>query len=306
MIESRPALRRQTYIVNPVAGRRRWGRWETIIAQLRRTAPDAEILVSLARGEATALAQARSDDADRVVIAVGGDGTVHELGGALVGAAAALGVLPTGSGNDFASMIAVPADVGSAAEFFARQPLRRCDVGRVEWIDHDGAAGRAFFINSLGLGFEGAVAARAERFGRVPGGLRYLLAVARELPLFCCPHLSLDCDGEALDGRQLLVAVGNGQRAGGGFLLNPGARIDDGWLDVCRADDLPLHRLLRILPSVFRGGHLDFAGVHGGRCRNLHIQSEPPTPVHADGEILTHSAVSIDISIIAGGLNLIG
>lgn len=306
MIEPDASFRRQTFICNPMAGRLGWRQSERLIARLRRAAPDAEILISRVDGEAAALAQSRRHDPDRVLIAVGGDGTVHEVGGALVGSAAALGVLPTGSGNDFASMISVPDDIESAAEFFARQPIRRCDAGRVEWRDRDGGHGRAVFINSLGLGFEGAVAARAERLASVPGLLRYMMAVIRELPVYRCADMRLDCDGEQLDGRQFLVALGNGRRAGGGFQLNPAAEIDDGWLDLCRADDLPLYRLLRILPSVFHGGHVRYSGVHTRRCRRLRVSIDPATPVHADGEMLSQTAVQVNISIAEAALRLVG
>lgn len=269
-------------------------------------APEAELLLTRARGEAEALARARRDDPDRTVIAVGGDGTVHEVASGLVGGVAALGVLPTGSGNDFASMLAVPSSPTAAPAFFAAQAQRACDVGWVEWVDSAGDRGRSWFINSLGLGFEGAVAARADRLARIPGFLRYLLALAIELPAYRAPHMQFMIDGERVDQHQFLVAIGNGRRAGGGFLLNPAACIDDGELDLCRADHLPLNRLLRILPSVFRGGHVDFAGVHVSRCSRLELECRPPTAVHADGEILTRAATRLSVGIIRGGLRVAG
>lgn len=306
MNEPAASARTQTYILNPIAGRRGRAHRDALIQDLRRAAPAAEILQTRARGEAQALARARRDQPDRVVIAVGGDGTVHEVASGLVGGSAALGVLPTGSGNDFASMLAVPADIGTAPDFFAAQPVRACDAGAVEWVDAEGQSGLACFINSLGLGFEGAAAARAERLARVPGFLRYLLAVVLELPGYRCSRMRLELDSSRLEQRQFLLALGNGRRAGGGFVLNPGASIDDGWLDVCRADDLPLHRLLYILPSVFDGGHVGHAGVHTARCRILHVHCDPPTPVHADGEILTRAASSLSARILPGSLRVAG
>ena len=306
MNPSAALARSQTYILNPIAGRRGQRRREALIECLRRAAPDAEILQTGARGEAEALARARREDPGRVVIAVGGDGTVHEVGSGLIGAAAAFGVLPTGSGNDFASMIATPADADDAPAFFASRPVRHCDAGLVEWVDDRGRSGRAAFINSLGLGIEGAIAGRAERLSRIPGFLRYLLAVSLELPGYRPPRLKLEQDGERIEQRQLLLSVGNGRRAGGGFLLHPDARIDDGWLELCRADVLPLHRLLRILPSVLSGRHLRFDGIHVGRCRSLRVSSDPPTPVHADGEMLSRAAVDVTVSVTPSGLRLVG
>ncbi|TVS10163.1 MAG: hypothetical protein EA419_11340 [Wenzhouxiangella sp.] len=252
------------------------------------------------------MAAARRGQGNRVVVAVGGDGTVHEVGSGLVGGAAALGVLPVGSGNDFASMVAVPTGVQWASTFFASAPIRACDAGVAEWTNADGGVGRATFINSLGLGFEGAVAARAEALARLRGPWRYLLAVAIELPGYRAPCMRLDIEGRRFEGRQLLLAIGNGRRAGGGFLLNPRARIDDGWLDICRADDLPLHRLLGILPSVFRGTHGRHAGIHHQRCRQLTLASAAPTAVHLDGEVVTRSAVELVVTIQPGQLRVAG
>ncbi len=305
MNASGTAAREQTYILNPVAGRR--GQRAAVLAEgLREAVPGAEILETGTRGEAERLAAARRGQDNRVVIAVGGDGTVHEVGSGLIGGVAALGVLPVGSGNDFASMIAVPTGIEHAATFFSTAPIRACDAGLVEWKNVDGGVGRAAFINSLGLGFEGAVAARAEVLARLRGPWRYLLAVAIELPGYRAAAMRLELEGRRLEGRQFLLAIGNGRRAGGGFLLNPRAQIDDGWLDVCRADDLPLHRLIGILPSVFRGAHGRHAGVHHLRCRQLRLAIDPPTPVHLDGEVVTRSAVEVSVAIHAGQLRVAG
>lgn len=299
-------MRSQTYILNPRAGRRGRHRCRLLTEYLRRTAPRAEVLQTVTSGEAGQLAAARRDDAGRVVIAVGGDGTVHEVGCGLVGGAAALGVLPVGSGNDFASMVQVPAAVEQAPDFFDRVPLRRCDVGRVEWGDADGVTDQAHFLNSLGLAFEGRVAARARRFGWVPGRLRYLCALLAELPGFRAPQLEMTFADQDVATRQFLVAIGNGRRAGGGFLLNPCAELDDGLLDVCRADALPLYRLLGILPSVFRGHHGRHAGVHQARCRELQLRASPSTTLHADGEILSDSLVHLRVCVVPGALLLAG
>ncbi len=306
MNEPTASVRRQTYILNPIAGRRGRRHQAALIERLRRAAPAAEILETQGRGEAETLARARRDEPDRVVIAVGGDGTVHEVGSGLIGAAAAFGVLPTGSGNDFASMIRVPSTLESAPEFFASEPVRPCDAGLVEWSDEGGRLSRGAFINSLGLGIEGAIAGRADRLSRIPGFLRYLVAAALEIPGYRSPCVRLERDGARTAQRQLLISIGNGRRAGGGFLLHPRACIDDGWLELCRADPLPLHRLLRIVPSVFSGRHTRFEGVHAERCRSLCLSSDPPTPLHADGEMLSRAAVQVSVSVLPAGLRLVG
>ena len=300
------AARRQTYIVNPLAAQRGRYRSRSLVARLRRAAPLAEILVSAGPGDARRLAAERRDGPDRVVVAVGGDGTVHEVGSGLVGGSASFGVLPAGSGNDFASMIRVPETLEQAPEFFANISIRVCDVGAICTIDEDGEVREDMVLNSVGLGFEGRVAARAQRLGRVPGRLRYLLAVLLELPGFRPPAMQIRMDDDEIQAPQFLIAVGNGCRSGGGFVLNPQAQIDDGWLDVCRADALPLYRLLRILPSVFHGEHGDYDGIHQSRCRRFELAIDTPQAVHVDGEILSLNACQVSLKLLPDALRLAG
>ena len=300
------AVRRQTYIVNPLAAQRGRYRSRSLVSRLQQAAPRAEILVSAGPGDARRLAEARRDAPDRVVVAVGGDGTVHEVGGGLVGGSAAFGVLPAGSGNDFAAMVRVPDAIEQAPSFFADIAIRTCDVGAIRCIGDDGQIHEDVVLNSVGLGFEGRVAARAQRLGRIPGHLRYLLSVLLELPGFRSPSMDILMDDEAIETRQFLIAVGNGRRSGGGFVLNPQARVDDGWLDVCRADALPVHRLLRILPSVFNGRHGNHQGIHLSRCRRLELSADQLQAVHVDGEMLSLSARRVSIKILPGALPLAG
>lgn len=268
--------------------------------------PEAEICLTSAPGDAERLARERSLDDDRLVVAVGGDGTVHEVARGLVGGRALMGVLPVGSGNDFARMLLSPTEPEAALAWFAEAKPRACDVGQVRLQTVAGQVIEGHFVNSLGIGFEAEVAASAGQAKVFRGFSRYLVAALVHLFSYRAPEMQLRWNDQAIEDRQFLIAVGNGQSAGGGFRLTPEAEIDDGKLDLCRADALPIHRLLRILPSVLRGTHGRFAGVHADRIERISVDCPAGVGVHGDGEILARDAVRIEVSVLAGALRLLG
>lgn len=300
-------MRTFSFIVNPFAGARRVSPEEhPLVAEIRGHCPAAEVLVCDKPGQARQWARERSMRADHVVVAVGGDGTVHEVGGGLIGGRASMGVIPTGSGNDFAKMLTSPRDPAAAVAFLAQAPARRCDAGEV-YIEHaDGRAGTHYFLNGLGIGFDAAVAEAVNRARFLKGFPAYLAAAVRQLFRYRPPVMSVAFNEVSMTARQFLVALGNGRWAGGRFKLTPEARIDDGWLDLCRADAMKLRRVLRILPAVFAGRHGRFGEVSMARTRRLVVDCKEGCMVHADGEVLARRAVKIRARVLPGALEVIG
>ncbi len=289
-----------------MAGGRHDRRDHPLAKPLQRRYPDAEIVQTSAPGDARRLAHDRAMDGDAVVVAIGGDGTVHEVADALVGGRASMAVLAWGSGNDFARMLESPRQLDAALDWWERSEPRSCDVGQVRLETRTGRHLQAHFINSLGIGFEAEVALRASRARIFRGFSRYLVAAMIHLLRYRPPQMRVRYGETTVDAPQFLIALGNGRSAGGGFLLTPEAHIDDGLLDLCRADDLPLHRLLRILPSVMRGTHQRFDGVHADRVRAISIDCPEGCGLHADGEHLAHDAVRIEVRVLPGALRLLG
>lgn len=296
-------VRKLTFIVNPVAGGRRQRAGELpLIRTLRRLAPDAEVLVTERPGQAFEWARERRWDAERVVVAVGGDGTVHEVGGGLIGGRAALAVMAVGSGNDFAKMLETPGDPAAAIEFFQRARARSCDVGEVR-IEHvDGRRTRRYFLNGLGIGYEAVVADAAARARVLRGVARYVVAALWHLVAFRPPVMTLDVSGRTVAGPIFLVAVGNGRCAGGGFYLTPDAVIDDGCLDVCYTQTTSVPRLLRRLVAVFRGRHGRFDDIHMTRTDALTATCPAGCMAHADGELLARRATRLEVRVLPGVL----
>jgi YegS/Rv2252/BmrU family lipid kinase len=296
-------MKRFYAIVNPVAGggaaRRAW----TAVRPVLESAGGVEMAESRGRGHAAELAESAARAGFPAVVALGGDGTVHEAANGLLSAVegaaetAALGVVPVGSGNDFAVLAGLPRDPVAAARRIAEGGERRIDVGRLD--------GR-WFTNGVGIGLDARVAIEANRSRRGKGMGMYLLALARVLRAFRPPQMRVEIDGEVMERPMTLVTVGNGGRHGGGFWICPDARIDDGVLDVCVCDGLSRPRILALLPRVMRGTHVGASCVRMRRAHRVRITSDAPLPVHADGEILFEDAHDLRIEIAPARLRLLG
>ncbi|HET7462079.1 MAG TPA: diacylglycerol kinase family protein [Longimicrobium sp.] len=292
-------------IVNPTAGRGAARRaWSVVRAVLEGAGAEVEMRETVGRGHAAELAEAAVALGWPAVVALGGDGTVHEVANGILRAsdgraesAAALGVVPVGSGNDFALLAGLSRDPAEAARRILSRE-RRVDVGRV---------GERWFTNGVGVGIDARVAVEANRSRRFRGMAIYLWALAKVLRSFRPPVIRVETDdGEVIDRPLTLVTVGNGGRHGGGFWICPDASIDDGLLDVCVCDGLSRLRILHFLPKVVRGTHTGASCVHMRRVRRVRITSATPFPVHADGEILFEDARELEIEIAPGRLRLLG
>lgn len=301
---------RVAFVVNPTA---RHGRSRVAQARLperaRALGLDATFFATAGPRHAAELARAAAAEFDAVV-AVGGDGTVHEVAAGLIRAGdacrAALGVLPLGTGNDFAKLLALGS--GEAAlDALPSAPRRRFDVGWLRWTNADGSTGDEPFVNTLGLGLDGYIAAQAPRYKALGNTLGYLTAVLHGLARFRAPRIALHVDGAlVLDRRLYLVSVGNGTCSGGGYYLTPDARPDDGLLDAVTLDAMALPRLLYLLPLAMRGKHVGKDGVTMFTGQRIEATFDPPVPFHADGEVLSTAVVRAEVTLVPGALAVLG
>ena len=239
-------------------------------------------------GHATQLTLAALDEGYEIVAAAGGDGTVHELINALVKdgrSPAALGVIPIGSGNDFASGMNLDDDVETAVKrLFTGQP-RLIDVLKIE--DEYGQI--QFVNNGLGIGFDATINIQSRLITRVHGFPMYALATLRTIAMYYqTPHLKMRFDDQEIEHDALFISVGNGPRIGGGFHLTPDAQFDDGLLDSCTVNPVGRGTMLYMLPKVMRGTHVTSRHVTMRRSRTIEITSDLALPIHVDGEIFAY------------------
>ena len=284
-------------VVNPIAGR---GRALSELQRLLEGLGTAGVALDVHRtthpGHATEIVRALPDGA--TVVAVGGDGTVHEVAIGCLQRCATLGVLPTGSGDDFAFALGIDRrDLHSALRSVRAGRVRRVDVGSVNGVP---------FVNGFGCGFDADVARRVLHAPAAYRGLaRYLYGVAGALRDFELRDAAVRVDGrEVYAGRALLVGVQNGPRAGGSFLFSPEARPDDGLLDVVIAGPFGRLGTLGVLPKVMRGSHLGHPHIHLVRGRDVEIHWSSPVVAHVDGESLADAERTFSISLRPGALGV--
>ena len=281
-------------IVNPAAGH---GRADRLLTELVRIFRDTGVRVDLLRtpatGEAVRLARQAVDDGYARIIAVGGDGTVNEVVNGIFGSDTELAIVPLGSANDFAHAIGLH-DWRAAA--------RLAPSGNARPIDAATANGRAF-ANCVGVGADAAGARVLEHHKRVFGSLAYVTAAVRTLALYRPRQLRVQFDGETLVGRHLLVVAANSERFAKGMRIAPGARVDDGLLDVCVIGDTSFVESIVLLAHVYSGTHVTRPKVRMARVRELIIEQERALPVQFDGE--PGQADRVEVRCVPGALPLV-
>jgi diacylglycerol kinase (ATP) len=237
---------------------------------------------------ATELTQQAADDGYDMVIAMGGDGTVHEVVNGLMQIPAErrpiLGVVPVGSGNDFAHAIGVPMRPDLALAHALSAEAGMIDIG----VMTDEHGRREYFDNTLGIGFDAVVTIRSHRLPLLRGFPMYLTATMQTIIMNHDPaNIQIDVDGQKWEQTNLMLAVCNGPREGGGFLVAPDAKLDDGVLHFAMIRKVGRLMMLRIVPEVMKGTHGKFKDVMLGECRKLTLEADRPLYIHADGEIYT-------------------
>ncbi|MDX1440279.1 MAG: diacylglycerol kinase family lipid kinase [Rubricoccaceae bacterium] len=307
---------RYAFVLNPAAQHGRAGRMRTELeAALEQTGVASLILETSVPGHATELAHGAAQNHE-VVVAVGGDGTVQEVARGLIETSAVMGIIPAGTGNDFAKAIGMPTELPSAIDALLNADRVAVDVGKMTWRDAESDQQlEGVFTNCVGMGFDAMAAMATSKYKFLGGNLAYVAAVVETLGKWRQSGASVEVHASGEDSFELdrlihndrffLVEIDNGFSVGGGFLLTPDAEINDGLLDVCFVEHVPVRRVLRIMPKTFTGNHINEPEVRIFRTRHITIRSSEGLPVQADGEIVSTSAVYLDATILPVALTVI-
>jgi diacylglycerol kinase (ATP) len=236
---------------------------------------------------AAQLAKQAGEAGYTLVIAAGGDGTVHEVINGLMllpmNQRPALGIIPLGSGNDFAHFMGIQGEPAEALKRVFTGEHRRMDVGLFDI----GQGEKQYFNNTFGMGFDATVTIRTQRITWVRGFMMYFVAVLQTIALnLDAPRMHILADDAGWEEETIMLVACNGPREGGGFAVAPQATVSDGMLDyasVCRVSRL---MMLRLIPEVMKGTHGRFKQVRLGKFRHLEVKSELPITIHADGEVI--------------------
>ncbi|MDH5695748.1 MAG: diacylglycerol kinase family lipid kinase [Dehalococcoidia bacterium] len=284
-------------IVNPVAGARSTRRkWPIISRLLKRIGLSFDFEYTEGVGHAIELARAAASNGYRYLVAVGGDGTVNEVANGILystgAASTSLGIVSTGTGSDFVRSAGIPRDYASACSTLTSSRRLSIDVGVVEY-QSKGQTLQRFFVNAAGVGFDAAVVEKIERLPKYFGGtIPYVVGVVRTLFSYKNKPVVLNVENEVMTGRVLNVVVANGGYVGGGMHVAPQAELGDSLLDVVVIGDLGKFELLKELPTVYKGTHINHPKVRMKKATHITIESPELMLVYADGELLGESPAS--------------
>jgi diacylglycerol kinase (ATP) len=286
--------RRIALVVNPTSGR---GRGARIAPAVRERLAAAGLTVDVhtttcAQDVGRIAAEVVASGADAVAL-IGGDGTIHLGAQVLANSGMPFGVIPAGTGNDFARGIGVPLkDPAAAADLVVAGRTRTIDLA---------VAKDEFITTVVAGGFDSLVNKRANAMSWPKGSSRYTVATLAELRTFKPLEYVVTVDDEVIETKAMLVAVGTGPTYGGGLQICAGAEIDDGLLDVTIIEPVSRMTLLQLFPKLSKGTHVGHPAVRTLRGRSVRIES-PGMTAYGDGEML--GPLPVDIGIAPGALTV--
>ncbi|HEX2049950.1 MAG TPA: diacylglycerol kinase family protein [Actinomycetota bacterium] len=280
-----------TLVVNARAGGGRVGKaLPELRSHLDARGLEHEVRHTEAPGHATQIARAALDDGCRFLVAVGGDGTVHEVVNGMleddgaVAPDAVLGVVAAGTGCDFIRTFGLPASPAHAAVHLDGPESFAIDVGKVTFR-RDGATHVRYFPNVAEAGLGAAVVARARRLPRALGPLVYFVSFWLSVARWKAAEVEVDLVDRTYRGPMNNLVVANGQFFGGGMKVAPKAAPTDGLLDV-QVQHCDKRESIAIMPRIYKGEHVPHRDILEAKRVRVSIVSERPLPVEADGETL--------------------
>lgn len=299
-------------IVNPRSANGRTAkRWREYEGILRRVFARFDFVFTSAPMDAVTLVQKTIREGIDLIISVGGDGTLNEVvngffeGGKLISDSVKLGVISTGTGADFIKTIKFPKDINEIAERFQRIQTRRCDAGVIYFKDHSGEDAFRYFINIADFGIGGETVDRVNRTTKAFGGfLSFLWGSAVTVLKYRNKRIRLKIDG-ADYGEMVCnsVVVANGRFFGGGMMIAPRAKIDDGLFDIVIAGDISKIDFLKYGPKIYKGEHINLPDIKYLRGRVVEATSDERVLLDVDGE--QPGVLPARIELIPSAINVV-
>lgn len=307
-------------IYNPTAGRGRvLEHWPQVEQALHESGIKFDVAPTNAPLDAVRLAEEASGKFDAVV-GVGGDGTIHEIVNGLLRASneaetVPLGIIPLGNGDDFAKMIPPETSIGGKM-FNWREVLPKIaagrthsfDVGKIQGgpISPEMDDGPHYFMNGMDVGFGAQTTYNLRQIPRFLTGLSaYLTAVIKTLIDYKIPRLRLQVDDRpSFEQEATLTAIMNGRCFGSGFWVCPEARADDGFFDLLVSEAVDRLNIMRLVPTIMKGEHLNEPVVKLYRAKRVTIETTEPEVVEVDGEIPYMNARRLEIELLTKRLRV--
>jgi YegS/Rv2252/BmrU family lipid kinase len=213
------------------------------------------------------------------VIAVGGDGTLNGILNKIGDENIIFGMLPYGTGNDFAYSAKVPTDMDEALDLIKKYRIKNIDLGKITTDKYS-----KYFINTIGIGFDAMVAYKTNHMKFLKGKIKYFLSLIIAICTYKSYNLNIKTESTQINKKCFLLSVGNGKRSGGAFLLTPNAVIDDSVFQLCIADDISLLKFFISVPKVLNGSHGKLKIINFQNAKQIKIETDSEMYLHYDGE----------------------
>lgn len=283
-------------IINPAAGRGKASKLsKRVIYEFEKRGIDFDYEYSAKPRHAVEISRKASTEFQKV-IAVGGDGTVNEVGEGLVGSDAIFGVIPLGSGNDFAKENGIPSKISDAVGVILSNNFHLIDVIKV----NDRVS-----LNTAAVGFNGIVSEVAKSVKYLKGMSVYIWSVVKTAIRYKSIPLKISINGRLIEDNIFMVSICNSKSEGGGFIIAPNAKNDDGLFDVTIIRHTGYTKLLLNLNKALTGNLNKLKEVETIKGNSILIESEYPMPVHVDGEVISLISHKVEASILESSLKVI-
>ncbi len=283
-------MRKIRFIINPVAGD---GSSKLLLSKIKEKMSSQSAVIdfkiSSHKGHITELAEEAVHEKFTDLIVAGGDGTIIEAVNGILGAPIRLGILPSGTGNDYARSVGISSDFDEAMENILETDIVLSDIGLVN--------GEAF-LNSVGVGIDSDVVETTQKIKNMfPGSMAYALSTVKSILTYRAKHVRIHLDDVVLERKVMLIAIGNGKYIGGGMKITPNAKVDSGDFEICIVRDISKPRFLKLFPSVFKGDHVGIAEVEMFQAKSIQIESlDKPLSVNADGSIVGSTPAKVSMN----------
>ncbi|MFE7954745.1 diacylglycerol kinase family protein [Streptomyces sp. NPDC057413] len=292
-------MRQFTAVVNPTAGGSTAAAALLRVAhELRAAGAGLDTEYSRSLGHAQDIAR-RAGEAGRVVLAVGGDGIAGGIGGALSGTGTVLGLVPAGRGNDFARALGLPAEPEALARLLLEGEPREVDTIEVESAVHH----RTVVLGSVYAGVDALANRHANHSRLLRGSASYYAGGLRAVAGWRAANYRVTVDGKEHTHRGYTVVAANSPYYGSGRMIAPGARVDDGLLDVVLIEDAPRRLFFALMNELATGDHVARPQVRILRGREIRIEADRPVPYGADGEV--DAVLPVTARVLPGALTML-
>lgn len=281
-------MRKIMYIVNPVAGKGfDENNIEIIKNRMDSTDIDYSIKISSYKGNIEILSKEAVKAGYTDIIGVGGDGTVLEVFNGLYGNEVNLGIIPSGTGNDFVKIFEIDNDINNNIDKIIEGRTKKVDIGKVN---------DTHFLNVVGFGIDGDIVESTEKIKKFfKGSAAYILATFLNLIKYKCKDVEINIDGKVLNRKPFLIAIGNGKYYGGGMKITPDAKIDNGKFQIIILNKITKIKFTILFKKVFTGEHVNENSVEVFYGKNIEIRSKNKIKINADGNIIGETPAVVKI-----------